>query len=194
MVSKTFSAIASVMIAALAAFTSCSTTRVLEDGQYRLARNKIEITNDKRISPKEVDKYIQQKANTSMLFGWNPFLNVYNWSGKDSDKFADRLLRKIGEAPVVYQPSLVDASIENIIRHLEYLGYYNSKVTSEVKVNNRNVDVTYFVTVGDRYKIDKITYSVPGGEFSEDFYADTLNLSVKRGDYLSEYALEQETP
>ena len=73
------------------------------------------------------------------------------------------------------------------------MGYYHSDVQSDVKVDGRTVDVTYSVTLGDRYKIDKIDFSVPEGEFSRDFYADTANISVKPGDYLSEYALEQET-
>ena len=193
MVSKTSSAIFPILVIAFALVCSCSTTRVLEDGQYRLAKNSVEVTNDKKFNPKEIEKYIQQKSNSYILFGWNPFLNIYNWSGKNSDGFASNLFRKIGEAPVVYNPSQVEASIENIKRHLEYLGYYNSQVDSDVKVNRRNVDVTYNVTLGKRYKIDEITFSIPEGEFSKDFFADTANLSFKKGDYLSESVLEQET-
>ena len=193
MVSKTSSAIFPVLVIAFALVCSCSTTRVLEDGQYRLAKNSIEVTNDKKFNPKEIEKYIQQKSNSYILFGWNPFLNIYNWSGKDADGFASKLFRKVGEAPVVYNPPQVEASIENIKRHLEYLGYYNSQVDSDVKVNRRNVEVTYNVTLGKRYKIDEITFSIPEGEFSKDFFADTSNLSFKKGDYLSESVLEQET-
>ena len=193
MVSKKSSAIFPILVIAFALVCSCSTTRVLEDGQYRLAKNSVEVTNDKKFNPKEIEKYIQQKSNSYILFGWNPFLNIYNWSGKNSDGFASNLFRKIGEAPVVYSPSQVEASIENIKRHLEYLGYYNSQVDSDVKVNRRNVDVTYNVTLGKRYKIDEITFSIPEGEFSKDFFADTANLSFKKGDYLSESVLEQET-
>lgn len=193
MVSKTSSAIFPVLVIAFALVCSCSTTRVLEDGQYRLAKNSVEVANDKKFNPKEIEKYIQQKSNSYILFGWNPFLNIYNWSGKDADGFASKLFRKVGEAPVVYNPSQVEASIENIKRHLEYLGYYNSQVDSDVKVNRRNVEVTYNVTLGKRYKIDEITFSIPEGEFSKDFFADTSNLSFKKGDYLSESVLEQET-
>ena len=182
-----------VLLLAAALSFSCSTTRVLEDGEYRLARNNVEITNDRKFSPREVEKYIQQKSNTYLVFGWNPFLNVYNWSGRDTSKFSNQLIRKIGVAPVVYRPSQVDASIANIERHLEYLGYYGSDVRSDVKVDGRKVDVTYTVTLGKRYKIDRLDFSVPNGEFRKDFYADTANLSIKRGDYLSESALEQET-
>ena len=193
MVSKTSFAILPAIILAAALSFSCSTTRVLDSGQYRLAKNNVEITNDRKFNPKEVEKYIQQKSNSYVIFGWNPFLNVYNWSGRDTSKFMNKFIRKLGVAPVVYRPSQVDASIDNIKRHLEYLGYYNSDVGSEVEVDGRKVEVTYTVTLGDRYKIDKISFSVPEGEFSRDFFADTANISVKRGDYLSESALEKET-
>ena len=65
------------LIAAAAVAWSCSTTRSLEDGQYRLAKNKVVINGDKKLSPREIDKYIQQKSNSYIVFGWNPFLNLY---------------------------------------------------------------------------------------------------------------------
>ena len=106
---------------------SCSTTRVLQDGEYRLARNSIEVVNDEEFNTNSLEPYLKQKHK-----GWNPFLNVYNWSngkGKGWDKF----VQKIGIAPVVYDPQLVDNSIENIDNHLEYLGYYGIKADSETK-------------------------------------------------------------
>ena len=60
-------------------------------------------------------------------------------------------------------------------------------------MNGRKVDVTYTVTLGKRFRIGNITYSVPEGEFRQDFHADTVNISVKPGDFLSEDALEKET-
>ncbi len=172
---------------------SCSTTRVLEDGQERLASNKVKVVNDKRFNTKKIESYIKQKPNSSIVFGWNPFLILYNWSGKDADKPFNRFIRKLGTAPVIYQPSLVDESAESIERHLEYLGYYGSKVTSEVRSRNKKVDVTYSVELGNRYTVGKVTYSLPEGEFRDDFYADTANVTVKTGTLLSEDALEKET-
>ena len=37
---------------------SCSTTRVLQDDEYRLAKNRIEIKNDKKFKTKEISKQI----------------------------------------------------------------------------------------------------------------------------------------
>lgn len=172
---------------------SCSTTRALEDGQFRLASNKVIISGEGDLATKDVESYIKQKPNSYMIFGWNPFLNLYNWSGKDTGKAINRFIRKMGTAPVVYQPSQVEASIENIQRHLEYLGYFGSQVTSDVQVKGRKVDVTYTVTPGRRFRIGEIEYSLPEGEFRQDFLADTARITVKPGDYLSEDALEKET-
>ena len=183
---------ATVMATAVLSF-SCSTTRVLGDGQFRLADNKVVVDNDRKFNTKEIESYIKQKPNSYIIFGWNPFLNIYNWSGKNADKGINKFLRKIGTAPVVYQPSQVEASVENINRHLEYLGYYGSDVRSEVRVNGKRVTVTYSVTLGRRYRIGNVSFAVPDGEFKEDFYADTAAVSIRPGDFLSEDALEKET-
>ena len=183
---------ATVMATAVLSF-SCSTTRVLGDGQFRLADNKVVVDNDRKFNTKEIESYIKQKPNSYIIFGWNPFLNIYNWSGKNADKGINKFLRKIGTAPVVYQPSQVEASVENINRHLEYLGYYGSDVRSEVRVNGKRVTVTYSVTLGRRYWIGNVSFAVPDGEFKEDFYADTAAVSIRPGDFLSEDALEKET-
>ena len=180
---------ASIILAAL----SCSTTRVLEDGQYRLAKNKINIENSKTFNPAVLEPYLKQKPNSYFIFGWNPFLNLYNWSNGKGGGW-DRFVQKLGVAPVVYDPDMVDSSIENLKNHLSYLGYYNSDVSSSIAVTKKRVKVTYNVTLGKQYPISKITYTLPDNkEFAESFLKDTTNLSIKPGDYLSESSLQAET-
>ena len=104
--SSFFSLMATLATTAALSF-SCSTTRVLEEGQYRLASNKVEVIGDSKFNTKKVESYIKQKPNSYIIFGWNPFLNLYNWSGRNPDKAINRLIRSIGTAPVVYQPSQV---------------------------------------------------------------------------------------
>lgn len=177
----------------LAVISSCSTTRSLADGEFRLASNKVVVANDDKYRTKDLESYIKQKSNSYLIFGWNPFLNVYNWSGQKGDKGLGRIFRKVGVAPVVFESSLVDASCENIARHLEYLGYYGSKVDSYSQVNGKNIEVTYKVNLGKRFTIGGIEYEVPSGSFHDDFIADTASVSVKKGDFLSESALEKES-
>ena len=43
--------------------SSCSTTRVLKEGEYRLRKNRIEITNDKKFNPSQLNKYLKQNES-----------------------------------------------------------------------------------------------------------------------------------
>ena len=181
------------LLAVLMLAVSCSTTRVIPEGEYRLAKNAIEITNSKKFDPSSLNQYIKQQPN-STLFGWNPFMSIYNWADPDKETGMAKFLRKIGTAPVVYSPFAVESTIENIENHLEYIGYYNSKVSSDIRVKGRKVAVNYLVHLGKQYPIDSLSYTLPErGTFAEDFRADLPNVGVKVGDYLSESALEDET-
>lgn len=167
---------------------SCSTTRVLQDDQYRLAKNRIEVVNDDEFNPNALNPYLKQKPK-----GWSPFLYVYNWTN-GKGKAWDKLVTKIGVAPIVYDPELVDNSIENIDNHLEYLGYYGSHTESEIKVKKKRVEVIYKVTLGKQFQIRDLEITLPKrGEFAEAFMSDTASMIVKPGDFLSESMLEAET-
>ena len=181
------------VIAAVSVFLlwSCSTTRVLHDGQFRLAGNEISVTNDNTFNTNQIEPYIKQRPNSYFIFGWNPFLNVYNWSngkGRGWDKF----VQKIGVAPVVYDPEMVESSVDNITRHLEYLGYFHSSVDTKIEVKKRRVYVGYDITLGKQYPIKRIDISVPEGDFSEEFFKDTASLGIRVGMPLSENVLDSE--
>ena len=186
---RLFTAILAVLVLA----ASCSTTRVLSEGEYRLAKNKIQVTNSKKFHSGELNQYIKQQPNSSFL-GLSPLLSIYNWADPDKETFFARMCRKLGTAPVVYNPGAVESTIENMESHLEYIGYYNSTVLSDIRVNGRKVAVNYLVHLGKQYVIDSLSYRIPErGTFPQDFMEDLPNVSVKVGDILSEAKLEDET-
>ncbi len=168
---------------------SCSTTRVLKEGEYRLTRNKIKVENDKEFNSSQLNKYLKQNEG----LGWSPFLYVYNWAN-GKGKGWDKLVKKIGKAPVVFDSELVLSSVENLENHLDYLGYYGSTVNSEISFRKKKANVRYKIHLGKRYPIKDIRFVLPErGDFAESFLKDTSKLSIRRGDYLSEMTLEAET-
>lgn len=180
----------------LAAFvlSACSTTRVLAPGEYRLARNTVVIDDKKSgVTSSDVSSYVRQKANSYFIFGWNPGLNIYNWSDPSKNDWFNNALRSIGTAPVVFNGQQVSSSRDNIAKHLDYLGYYNSTVSSKVDTVRRLVKVTYNVSPGKRCRIDSIIYKVPGGEFEKEFRRDIHRTLIHPGDFLSEKSLEAES-
>ena len=180
-----------VIAACLAAglLSSCSNTRVLSEKEYRLETNKVQFLGDPAgLSTSDVSSYIRQQTNNSFFLGW-----VYNWSNPRKDDWLNNSLRKVGTAPVVFNGNLLGSSRENIERHLDYLGYYHSKVQTWVDTIGKNIKVTYYVTPGKRVRIDSLVYKVPEGEFADEFAKDFKNIQVKKGDWLSEKALEKES-
>ncbi len=172
---------------------SCSTTKLLPEGTYRLASQKVDLTTrNKELSSGNLSQYIRQQPNTSILFDWSPSLSIYNWSD-GSGKGINGFWEKMGQAPVVFDPALIPSSQENIVGQLETLGYYDSKVRTDVEYKGRLAHVDYHITPGKRFRIDEIVYEVPGGDFGEAFRADSANMTVHVGDYLSEESLEAET-
>ena len=181
------------LLISLFAIISCSTTKLLPAGAYRFASQKVELTtHEKGLSTSGISQYIRQQPNSSIIFNWSPTLSIYNWSD-GSGRGINGFWEKMGQAPVVFDPSLIPSSQENIINHLETLGYYDSKVHTDVEYKGRLAHVDYQITPGKRYRIDEIVYEVPGGEFGEAFRADSANMTVHVGDYLSEELLEAET-
>jgi len=180
------------LVISLLAVISCSTTKLLPEGAYRLTANKVEFRGKEKISPKEVSMYVRQQPNTSLIFGWSPFLSIYNWSN-GSGEGINKFWEKIGTPPVVFDSTLVESSRSNIAGHMEYLGYYHAKVDSEVEYRGRKATVKYIVELGERIPIDTIVFEVPGGTFAREFSADSANITVHPGDFLAEKDLEAET-
>lgn len=175
------------LLVAIVTVASCSTTRVLGEGEYRLQKNVI-VVNDDSFDTSELTSYIKQQPS------WSPMMYVYNWSFLGSENALTRFFKKIGTAPVVFAPNLVESSVSNIEKHLEYMGYYGSNVKATTQPKKKQMTVRYDVELGKRYIIDSIKFRVPrSGEFAADFFADTANVSVKVGDYLSQEALEAES-
>lgn len=174
----------------LLVFTACSTVKTIPEGESRLKRNEIKIVNSKEYMASGIEPYLKQKPNSYFILGWNPFVNIYNWSnGKDNGW--DRFVKKIGQAPVVFDESLVKSSVTNIENHLIYQGYYGSIVTDSISTEKRKTTVFYNIELGKRYIIDSIKFIIEDSALSKNFYEDSLQNTIKKGDLLSENSLSK---
>ena len=128
----------------------CSTTKVLSPDEARLVENKIVITNDPSYNSSGLAPYIKQKSNHYVFGKWHPGLYIYNWqNGKG--KGWDRFCQKIGQEPVVFDESLIEDSVESILDHLRYQGYYYSTVEPRIRDTNQLARVEYDVTLGNSF-------------------------------------------
>lgn len=138
----------------------CSTTRHVPDGEYLL--NKVHVDVDgKEVQPSTLRTYIQQNPNYR-VFGFIPFqLGLYNMSGNDTTKSVNRWLRKIGDAPVLYDAEAMDASCYHMSKVLSNMGYMHANVTADTVSHGKRMDVTYHVTPNEPFYIDTLIFDIP---------------------------------
>ena len=109
----------------------CKSTKYVPEGEYLL--NKVAIKSDvPDVKKEELQSYLRQTPNASVLGFWKLQLGVYNLSGKDTTKWINRMLRKIGDAPEIYNPEQTDMSHYHMQKFLQNKGYFNSEITTEL--------------------------------------------------------------
>ena len=83
-------------------------------------------------------------------------LAIYSASGRDSTKWMNRFLRKIGEAPRIYDPELAEESRQQIEQAVQNMGYMGARVElSEHKKNDR-LKARYRIFTGEPYIVEHI--------------------------------------
>ena len=171
---------------------SCSTVRVLENNESVLQENIIQITNSEQLQPSDLDQYIRQQPRNSFLFGWNPFLVIYNWKNGKGGGW-DNFVSKVGQPPVILDSFLVERSNVNIVNHLNSIGYYNSVVSDTIITKNKRSKVIYTVTVGDTYSINDISYNIKDTSIERLVKDNMSGTLLKSGKRLAEELLDSES-
>lgn len=151
-------------------FSACSPTRYVGKDEFLLNRVKVKV-EEQGINTSGLKKAIRQRPNTRILGVARFHLGLYNLSGKKEEKWLNRWLRSIGEAPVIYSPFLTEQSKTQLQLYLNNKGYYKARVTDSVWFKKKKAYVEYRVVPGPVTKI---------GEF--DFQVDSVWLSSGKRD------------
>ena len=88
---------------------SCSSEKFLSEEQYVLSDVKLKCDN-KNIKTGELRSNIQQEANSKWFNVFKVPLGVYCIAGTDSTKKINRFIKRIGEAPVIYDKKMEEYS------------------------------------------------------------------------------------
>ncbi|MDR2926999.1 MAG: BamA/TamA family outer membrane protein [Cytophagaceae bacterium] len=159
----------------------CNAVKYVPDGERLLT--KVKINNPKNdISKQELKQYVRQRENTKTFGFWKTYLGLYNLSGRDESKSINRWLRQIGEAPVVFDSTLVERSVDQMQLYLNNQGYYQANVENTIYyTSKKKAKVVYSVNAGQRYRISRMTYRVEDDSLREIIFADTLNSLLRTG-------------
>ncbi len=160
-------------------------------GSYLLSKNKVEVSQKKTISQDQLESYLLQKPNKKIL-GVRFHLFLYNLSNIKKNNWFHNWLRRIGEEPVVFNPTQTKGSADQLHQFMENKGYYHSKVSDTVIFHNKNAVARYKIVPGDPYKVRKITYFFEDTSLMREVLPDTINSLVRRGMKFDKDVLQNE--
>lgn len=179
-----------IMLLSVLFLASCSQTRFVPEQEYLLNKVNLEI-DDPEIKKEEAKSFLRQKENYKILGFVKFYLILYNLSSK---KKTDDWLKRIGEAPQLYDEVMTERSIEQLQQYMDNKGFYRAQISSKVKFDDKKqkAELKFNVKTGDQYTIKKVTYHFVTPELKEIFYNDSVSYSMRQGDAFDFYVLEKQ--
>lgn len=172
----------------------CSSTKHVPDGKYLLEDVDIKISDNSELSETELRNYLRQTPNHEVLGFLKLQLATYNVSGKDTTKWFNRWVRKLGQPPVIYDKQLSQASALQLHQALINKGYMDNVISIDTLIKgNKKIEVTYNITANKPHFISTLEYNIPDSAISNLIMSNReTTLLTKPGDLLDRNTLDEE--
>ena len=139
----------------------CSSTKYVPEGTYLLDEVNVHSDN-KEVKPADLNIFIRQQPNTKWFNLIKTQLYIYNMSGRDTTKWVNRALRRVGDAPVIFDSYETERSRQEVEKAVRNLGYLGASVDAGTRFNGtKKIAVSYDVKTGRAYKVRSIQYDIP---------------------------------
>ena len=168
---------------------SCKSTKYIPDEAHLLKSYKVKVDNE-HVDSKELDSYIKPKPNKHIL-GTKFYLGLYNLSG-EKDSGWNRWLRKIGEAPVLYDDYETERNDKQLGLYMRNKGYYHAEVSDSVRLKKKKAMVSYDIAAGIPYILKSFNYQYEDTALRSLLAPDTVNSLLKAGDLFDVDAMQAE--
>lgn len=176
---------------AILLLSACSATKFVPEGSFLLDKVKIQ-TDNKDVKVQSLEPYVRQKSNAKWFNLIKTQLYVYNLSGRDSTKWGNKILRKIGDAPVIYSPELAERSEEEMTKAVRNLGYMGGSVDRQIETKKKKLKLTYKINTGKPYTVHSLKYDIKDGEIANYIMQDSVGIMLKEGMLLNVNTLDAE--
>lgn len=135
---------------------SCSTVKYVPDGRYLLDEVKV-VSYDDYIEGLNMQEYVKQNPNSKWFNLIKLPLYTYSMSGRDTTRWMNRFLRRMGEAPVIYDESAQQRTRASLLQKMQSEGYLKANVGTRETTRNKRLNLYYFLNSGPRYTVDRVS-------------------------------------
>ena len=174
---------------------SCSPVKHVPQGEYLLDKVKIETTGTEgQLDTEELVNFLRQAPNHKVLGFAKLQLATYSLSGADTTRWYNRWLRRVGQAPVIYDPELTEASRRQLEQAIVNRGYLNATVSTDTISNpaKKRMEVRYLINAGSPHRISSIDYNIDDPAVRHIVLADTSVADIHAGMPLDRTMLDNE--
>ena len=171
--------------------SSCSINRFIPEGKSLVQSNKIVFESKKKteISKSGLSNYITLKPYKKTFQTKLPNWIYYKSVQKPKSKTWKWLNERFGREPIYYDPIEANNSANQMMRYIDNVGYFHSKVTHTVKERGKRAKITYHVYPTEPYKVNDIEYVINDSLIRSYIMRDSTKFEVNKGDIYNAYTL-----
>jgi len=150
------------------------------DGSYLLDEVKI-VSDQKDVKTAPLKSYVRQNPNSKWFSLIKVPLYTYNLSGRDTSRWINKMWRRLGDAPVIYDESLNERSLQEIKKALNNQGYMSASVKSDKEISKKKLKLTYTVTPGRPYIVRSLKYDIRDKIIDSILKKDSASSKLSKG-------------
>ena len=171
--------------------SGCSVSKFIPEGHYLLDDVKIESDN-KEVKSSQMNTYIRQKPNAKWFSLVKLPMYIYSASGRDSTKWMNRFLRKLGDAPRVYDPEAAEESRSQMEQAVRNMGYMSASISLEERIKGNRLKARYRIRTGEPYIVEHIAYDISDLKIRDYWAEDSARTLLHEGMRLDVNVLDEE--
>ena len=184
-----------VIISTALLLVSCAETKYVPEGRYLLNDVRVKTDNGsyRELDVATVKSLVRQRENVKWFSMVKLPLKVYSLSGRDSTKWINRLLRNMGEPPVLYDSTQAQQSCNDLQMMLQSKGYLAGGTELWTHTKNKKLWAYYKLHPGPAFRIGKLSYQIADPVIDEEFQlSQPMNWGLVSGQQFTVEALDNE--
>ena len=140
---------------------ACAETKYVPDGSYLLDDVNMKVDGHYRdMNGSKLKNYARQQNNVKWFSLVKLPLHVYSLSGRDSSRWYNRLLRGIGEPPVIYDSVKASMTVSDLQMYLQNNGYMNGRVELWTRIKGKRLSEDFRLFPGTPYYLGDVSYQI----------------------------------
>lgn len=152
---------------------ACAETKYVPDGSYLLDDVNMKVDGHYRdMNGSKLKNYARQQNNVKWFSLVKLPLHVYSLSGRDSSRWYNRLLRGIGEPPVIYDSVKASMTVSDLQMYLQNNGYMNGRVELWTRIKGKRLSEDFKLFPGTPYYLGDVSYQIDDSIIRDELRLD----------------------